>query len=82
MGTPVEVKGDPRKGIRLEAKRGAVVQLVRMLACHAGGRGFESRPLRHFEDSSRLERFERNLKPAKAGFLLPMHPEAFADNSP
>ncbi len=29
-------------------KRGAVVQLVRMLACHAGGRGFESRPLRQF----------------------------------
>jgi hypothetical protein len=26
--------------------RGAVVQSVRMLACHAGGRGFESRPLR------------------------------------
>ncbi len=25
---------------------GAVVQLVRILACHAGGRGFESRPLR------------------------------------
>src|SRR5690606_30134699 len=36
------------------SKCGVVVQLVRMLACHAGGRGFESRPLRQCREEGRM----------------------------
>lgn len=32
--------------------KGAVVQLVRIPACHAGGREFESRPFRQHKDES------------------------------
>ena len=41
---------------------GAVVQLVRTPACHAGGRGFKSLPRRHFKNygESRLHSSERN----------------------
>ncbi len=35
---------------------GLVVQLVRILACHARGREFESRPVRHFKASLEIKR--------------------------
>ena len=39
---------------REQDQNGAVVQLVRISACHAGGRGFESRPHRSQEEFRNL----------------------------
>ncbi len=44
---------NPGSPVQWSTQRGVVVQSVRMLACHAGGRGFESRPLRQLSRKAR-----------------------------
>ncbi len=53
---PARLKGGKPQNIS-----GAVVQLVRTPACHAGGRGFKSLPRRHFFDAAIAQSVERIL---------------------
>ena len=53
---------------------GAVVQLVRIPACHAGGRGFESRPLRHFIPGWLAQLGEHRPYKARVGGSIPSPP--------
>ena len=59
-------------------KTGAVVQLVRIQACHAWGRGFESRPHRLIK----TEKIRKVLKFNTLGlFLFPLTQAKVSENS-
>ena len=49
---------------------GLVVQLVRMLACHARGRGFESHPGRHADLAHLVERHLAKVEVASSSLVI------------
>ncbi len=49
------------RGIAVKLNNGSVVQLVRIHACHAWGRGFESRPDRRFKVKKSLVIVDQRL---------------------
>ena len=50
---------------------GPVVQLVRTLACHARGRGFESHPGRHYMYASVAQSVEQKTENLRVGGSIP-----------
>ena len=66
--------GDPLCAVRgaLPGKTvGLVVQLVRTLACHARGRGFESHPGRHYMYASVAQSVEQRTENPRVGGSIP-----------
>ena len=59
-------------------QEGPVVQLVRMPACHAGGRGFESRPDRHLNKGSVAQLVEQRTENPCVGGSIPSRATTYA----